>query len=129
MKPDKIKISQSEWDIMEVIWEQSPLSASEIFERLESKTDWNVKTVRSFLDRLVQKQAVKKGKIHGINVFEPIPKRQQCLRKESRSFLDRFFQGNPASMISHFIEHEGLSEEDVSKLQHLLDSKIPTDKK
>ena len=65
MKQSKIKISQSEWEIMEVLWHQSPLSASEIFEMLESKPDWNVKTVRSFLDRLVQKQAVKKVKYMG----------------------------------------------------------------
>ncbi|UCD52478.1 MAG: BlaI/MecI/CopY family transcriptional regulator, partial [Phycisphaerales bacterium] len=85
MKNDPINITPAEWDIMEVLWQQSPLSAAEIHRVLQTQTDWTIKTVRSFLDRLVQKEAVRKQKIHGMNVFKPIPKRSQCLRQESES--------------------------------------------
>ncbi|MEJ2650095.1 MAG: BlaI/MecI/CopY family transcriptional regulator [Sedimentisphaerales bacterium] len=123
MKRDKISISPSEWEIMEILWRQSPLSASEIFEALEGKTTWNNRTVRSFLDRLEQKKAIAKDKKHGVNVYTPLLKREQCLRKESRSFLERFFSGNPVSMMTHFIEKENLSKEQIEKLQQLLETK------
>ena len=123
MKRDKISISPSEWEIMEILWRQSPLSASEIFEALEGKTTWNNRTVRSFLDRLEQKKAIAKDKKHGVNVYPPLLKREQCLRKESRSFLERFFSGNPVSMMTHFIEKENLSKEQIEKLQQLLETK------
>ena len=129
MKSNKVKISQSEWEIMEILWHQSPLSASEVFNVLGPDTHWNVKTVRSFLDRLEQKQAVLKEKVHGINVYKPIPRRHNCLRQESRTFLDRFFQGNPVSMISHFIKQEKLSEADIDRIQKLLESRNTSDKK
>jgi len=121
MKTEPINITPAEWDIMEVLWQQSPLSAAEIYEILQAQTDWTVKTVRSFLDRLVQKEAVQKDKIHGMNVFKPMPKRSQCLRQESESFLQRFFQGNPVSLVRHFVEHESLSDQDIARLQELLD--------
>ncbi|MBN2589025.1 MAG: BlaI/MecI/CopY family transcriptional regulator [Sedimentisphaerales bacterium] len=129
MKKDKITISPSEWEVIEVLWEQSPLSASEIFDALKDQTTWNNRTVRSFLDRLEQKEAVAKEKKHGVNVYKPLLKREQCLRKESRSFLERFFSGNPVSMMSHFIEKEKLSSEQIEKLQKLLETKQKNDKK
>ena len=129
MKRNKIRISRSEWEVMEILWHQAPLSAAEIFEMLEPETTWNTKTVRAFLDRLEQKKAIRKEKIHGINVFKPIPKREHCLRQESSSFLDRFFQGNPVSMMSHFIEREKLSKDEIWRLQQLLDTKCPTEEK
>lgn len=129
MKHDKIRISRSEWEVMEVLWHKAPLSASEIFEMLGPETTWNTKTVRAFLDRLEQKKAIRKAKAHGVNVFKPIPKREHCLRQESRSFLDRFFRGNPVSMMSHFIEREELSKDEIRRLQQLLDTKCPTDEK
>ena len=123
MKPKPINITPAEWDIMEILWQQSPLSAAEIYDALRAQTDWTVKTVRSFLDRLVQKKAVRKDKVHGMNVFEPIPRRSQCLRRESKSFLNRFFQGNPVALVRHFVEQESLSDEDIARLQELLDKK------
>ena len=123
MRNDPINISPAEWDIMEVLWQQSPLSAAEIHRILQTQTDWTIKTVRSFLDRLVQKEAVRKQKIHGMNVFKPIPKRSQCLRQESESFLQRFFQGNPVSLVRHFVEQEPLSDQDIARLQELLEKK------
>ncbi len=116
------KIPPSEWEIMEILWNESPLSAAEIFERMPSDTSWSVKTVRAFLDRLLQKEAVSRRKIHGMLVFEPIVPRTDCLRLESKSFLDRFFHGNPISMIAHFLEEEPLNPEDVERLRSILDN-------
>jgi len=114
------KIPPSEWEIMEVLWSESPLSAAEVFERMPTETSWTVKTVRAFLDRLLQREAISRRKIHGMYVFEPLIRRHDCLRQESQSFLDRFFHGNPISLIAHFIEEENLNEQDVQRLRKLL---------
>ena len=120
------KIPPSEWEIMEILWSESPLCAAEIFERMPSDTSWTVKTVRAFLDRLLQKEAVSRRKIHGMYVFEPVVRRTDCLRQESRSFLDRFFNGSPISMIAHFLEEEQLDEKDVKRLRNILKSRNET---
>jgi len=117
------KIPPSEWEIMEILWGESPLSAAEIFERMGPATSWSVKTVRAFLDRLLQKEAVSRRKIHGMYVFEPLVRRSDCLRLESQSFLDRFFQGNPISLIAHYLEAEQLADADVERLRSLLEKR------
>ena len=122
MQPDQIKIAPTEWEILEILWEHAPLSAAEIYEKLPPENEWNVKAVRAFLDRLLTKTAVKRRKIHGIFVFEPDIERSKCLKWESRSFLDRFFRGNPVSMISHFLQEENLSPEEIARLKKLLET-------
>ena len=108
---------------MEILWSESPLSAAEIAERLPADSGSNVKAVRAFLDRLLQKDAVTRRKIHGMYVFEPLIRREDSLRQESRNFLARFFHGNPISMISHFVENETISEEDMRRLQEMLEKR------
>ena len=48
------QISQSEKIIMDVLWEQAPLAASDIAERVKSE-NWNIRTIKTLLSRLVQK--------------------------------------------------------------------------
>ena len=129
MTKNSARISNAEWEIMETLWRQSPLSASETHENLESNAGWHIKTVRTLLDRLVRKGAVGKKKVHGIYVFSPIPKREQCVREEGSSFLGQFFQGDPVSLFAHFIEHEDLSDADIDKLERMLQAKSSPKKK
>lgn len=48
-------ISESEWEIMTVLWKEAPLTANEIISNLQERTDWKPKTIRSLLDRLVKR--------------------------------------------------------------------------
>ena len=59
------KISESEWAVMKVLWKESPLTANEIVGILTKRSDWKKETVRTFINRLVQKKAIgfeKKGR-------------------------------------------------------------------
>jgi BlaI family penicillinase repressor len=62
------KISEAEMEVMKVLWAESPQTANEIIEKLESTTDWKPKTIRTLINRLVQKEAVsfnqEKGRLY-----------------------------------------------------------------
>ena len=117
------KIPSSEWEIMEVLWVESPLSAAEIQERLAASTSWGVKIVRTFLGRLQRKKGVSRRTIHGTYVFDPVVCRRDCLRLESQSFIDRFFDGNSVSLVVHLLEEEHLNNADVARLRSLLEKR------
>ena len=115
------KLSNLEWKIMEVLWAQSPLSASEVHEMLPKQHDAHVKTVRSLLDRMLKKEAVSREKKHGVWVFLPASDREACLMNESRSFLQRFFRAQPVPLIAHLVQNDMLSDEDLRELRTLID--------
>ncbi len=116
-------ISAAEWTIMQVLWREAPLSAIEVVEALEGQSDWHPKTIRTLLGRLVAKGALCREKRGGALRFSPIVTEEQCVRDESRTFLERCFAGMAQPMLAHFIEHEHLSSEDIAALRAMLDRK------
>lgn len=122
------KISESEWEVMNAVWEQPGRSASEVCEAL-SEQNWKANTVRTFLDRLVRKNALKVERKEGIGRYFPAWSREECIRQESESFLQRVFQGATGSLLLHFAENSKLSPDDMKELGQILKTKKTEPKK
>lgn len=118
-------ISESEWVIMEALWESSPQTASEVTKTLRSSMDWAENTVRTLLTRLVEKGALKTGEnVSGTRTFIPAVKREACVRAESQSFLDRIFGGAAKPLLVHFAQNSKLTAEEIKELKKLLDERL-----
>ena len=98
----EIRISEAEWRLMEALWESGELAPAQIIKQLEGSTDWNHRTIRSLLSRLVSKGAVSRSKETGTNLYRAEVSREECIRKESDSFVNRVFQGDVRSLLDHF---------------------------
>lgn len=116
-------ISDAEWEVMKVLWEQHPLTAAEIIERL-SDHHWKPKTVKTLISRLVQKKAIDFHKRSRAYAYYPIVDQKACIREESRSFLNRIYGGSLKPMLVHFLEDEQLSEDEIKELKQLLEQRI-----
>ncbi|SDC15795.1 BlaI family transcriptional regulator, penicillinase repressor [Terribacillus halophilus] len=115
-------ISESEWEIMKVLWENAPLTANEVVEAL-AKADWKPKTIRTLLDRLTKKKVVGVNKEHRVYSFYPLYAESECQRAEAKSFIDRIYGGTMKSMLAQFIEEDALSEEEMMELRQMLEKK------
>ena len=118
-----IKISDAEWQVMTVVWAKAPVPASEIVEALSKQTGWHARTIRTLLDRLVRKKALKilpEGKRY---LYQPLITMKEGVRQESQSFLKRVFGGEPAAMLLHLVGEAKLSKEEIKKLKAILERK------
>jgi BlaI family transcriptional regulator, penicillinase repressor len=119
---DAPKISDSEWAVMELLWDHSPRTASEIAKALRKKTSWAENTVRTLLTRLVEKGALKvQDQTGSPKLYSPAVKREACVKAESESFLDRIFQGAAKPLLVHFAKNARLTPDEVKELKKLLD--------
>ena len=118
-----VRISESEWQVMSMAWERSPIAASDIVEALARRTGWHTRTIRTLIDRLVKKGALKSALYGNRYLYEPVLSMEACVRQESRSFLQRVFSGNPASMILYLVKESKLSNEEIKELKRLLTQK------
>jgi len=119
---DAPKISESEWAVMEVLWDHSPRTASEIAKSLRKKTSWAENTVRTLLTRLVEKRALEvQDQAGSAKLYSPAVKREACVRAESESFLDRIFQGASKPLLVHFARNARLNPDEVRELKRILD--------
>ena len=116
-------ISDSEWKVMEVAWDMSPVLASEIVQALIDDTNWNPKTIHTLIRRLVAKGALKAKKEKTYYLYSASISQSECIKKESTTFIQKYFKGSFHMMITNFINDEDLSEKDIDELQKLLDSK------
>ena len=70
-------ISESEWSVMEALWEQAPQTATEVTRTLKPTMNWADNTVRTLLTRLVDKGALKTAENEsGTRTFLPAVKRE-----------------------------------------------------
>ncbi|NNC99440.1 MAG: BlaI/MecI/CopY family transcriptional regulator [Gammaproteobacteria bacterium] len=114
------RISESEKMVMEVLWQESPLSSSEVVARL-SDQDWNEKTVKTFLNRLMKKQVVSYQKDGRRYLYSPTVAREDFLAAESEGFLNKVFKGDMKELLTTFVQSERLSRHELAYLKELLD--------
>lgn len=116
-------ISESEWEVMKVLWKNAPLTASEVISSIQKQTDWNHKTVRTLLDRLSKKKVIGVNKEQKVYTFFPLYSEDDCQRAEAQSFIQRIYGGTMKSMLVQFLEEDSLSEEDIKELRSILEEK------
>ena len=117
------KISESEWLVMRVLWSKSPLAAQEVFEQLDATTKWKPKTIKTLIDRLVKKSAVKYEKEGRRYLYYPAVGRDECVRTERQSFVKRVYGGISKPMLAAFLEDAELSAKDIAELKDILEQK------
>jgi BlaI family penicillinase repressor len=116
------RISEAEWEVMEVLWRTHPLTAIEVVRELSHKA-WKDLTIRSMLGRLVRKKAVAYDADGKTYHYRPLVTREQCVQKMSQSFLERFFEGATASLLIHFVEKKNLTRKELAELEAILQQK------
>ena len=117
------RVSESEQIVMEILWQESPLSSSEVVSRLHDQ-GWNEKTVKTFLNRLVKKQVVSFTRDGRRYLYSPCVAREDVLSEESSGFLNRVFQGDMKQLLATFVQNKQLSNEELDYLKRLLDSEV-----
>ena len=117
------KITDTEWEIMRIVWARHPLTASEVLEQLVAvDPSWHPKTARTLLARLVQKKALGYEARGRAYVYSPQVTEAEALRTASASFLERFFGGSLQPMLAHFVGQQRLSKAEVAELTKLLNA-------
>jgi len=116
----KMRISQSELDVMSVLWVQNPLAASDVADALESSKDWNIRTVKTLLSRLVEKGALATQQEGRRYLYSPLLTKDQYATSAARKLSDRLFGGRAAPLVAHLAKGDGLSPADIADLEAIL---------
>ena len=125
----QVQISDAEWCVMQVVWDEEPVTAAEVIASLGETRDWNHRTIRTLLARLVEKGALTYD-VDGVRyIYRSAVSRGECVRHESRSFASKVFGGDVQALLTHFVEDTPLSREELQQLRQLLDAKQPTKRK
>lgn len=119
------RISEAELAIMEALWRESPLTATDVAARVANDREWSLTTVKTLLSRLVSKKAVSHNVDGRRFLYSPLVERSAYVSGESRRLVDRFFGGKLMPLVAHLAEQEQLSADEIAEIQRLLGEKKP----
>lgn len=113
-------ISASELKIMQILWREAPLGASDIAGRLRDDTGWSPTTVKTLLARLVEKGALGTESEGRRYLYRPLVVETTYRAGAARQFVEQMFGGRTAPLVAHLAEGDGLSAEDLEELEDLI---------
>lgn len=121
-----MNITKSEQIILNVLWNDSPLTVGQIIERTQANTDWHENTIKTMLIRLTKKQAVMRVKDGKRFFYSPAVSKDKILTEESEGFLTRFFDGKMAPFFAHFAKNKKISKHELEEIESIL-NKLKSD--
>lgn len=121
------KISDSEFEVMKIIWEIYPVRAKQINELLSTKKDWTEQTIKTLINRLLKKDAISFKKEGRTYLYYPLINEKDYVNRESTSFLQKFYDGSLNAMFSYFIKDKDLSKNDIEELKKILAEGVQDD--
>lgn len=117
------KISDSEWEIMKVIWKEPNCTAQFIIGQLKDTQKWKPKTIKTLISRLIDKNIIGFEQFGREYKYYSLVNEDECRKAESESFLHKVYSGSLKSMLLNFIEEENLSKEDIEDLKSILNER------
>jgi predicted transcriptional regulator len=117
----KVRIHDTEWDLLEALWTSGRATAREVTEALSDKRGWAVSTTKTLLDRMVEKGLVHARQVGNVWEYTPAVKRAEARRTAWSEFLSKAFGGSAAPAL-HFLARDAkLSKKERAELRSLLE--------
>ena len=117
------RIADSEWRVMQVLWEHGPQTANGVVSTLSGEVKWKPRTIKTLISRLVKKGAVKVTEEGYRYRYSAAVDESACVRSETKSFVRRVYQGAMKPALAAFIEDADLSDKEIDDIQNILNQK------
>jgi len=121
MKEITTSITDAEVEVLQILWRQAPLTAQEIIDNLESDGSSHPKTVKTLINRLLNKGAIGFKEENRKYLYYPVVKKKDFYGVKTESFLNKFFDGELSPLVSFFSRHKKLTAKEVAEIRKLLD--------
>ncbi len=120
-KKSTVELTEAEWEIIKVVWEQEPCAAGTVQEALADTKGWTYTTVKLTMDRMVVKGFLGINKIRNLQLFHSCITEAQARGNELRKMLKRAFGGTLTPMLKYLVEHEGLSADEADDMRTFIE--------
>ena len=116
-------LSRAEWSVMKIVWDRGEVIVRDVLDALAKERGWARNTVRTMLERLVNKGYVERRQVGPLDFFKPKIPRARAVREAVRDFADRVFDGAVAPFVTYFIESRDIDPDELDALQKALAQK------
>lgn len=119
-------ISDSEWEIMRIIWTIESVSSTKIIQELQAKKDWSESTIKTLLRRLVNKNLLNTTKEGRHFVYSAKVNQAQVMTEAAQELLDRMCNMHKGEVILQLLADSPISKSDLAKMKQVINQKEKT---
>ncbi|MBU5344119.1 MULTISPECIES: CopY/TcrY family copper transport repressor [Bacillaceae] len=117
------KITDSEWEVMRVVWTLNEATSNDIIDVLEKKKDWKPATTKTFIGRLVKKGILETKKQGKRYIYSAKISEGESIRNNLDDFLDNICNRDRGKTIANMISKSTLSHDDIALLKRVIENK------
>lgn len=117
---EALTLTNSEWYVLDCLWEQSPMTVMELVAVLGDRVGWAKSTTITTLRRMEDKGLVRCQLEGRTRRYSPQVEREKAVIRETKSFLDKVYRGSVGLMVSAMAQDQALSKEEIEELYAIL---------
>jgi BlaI family penicillinase repressor len=116
-----VRLTESEWQIMNALWQRHPATAREIAALLPGDVQWAHTTIKTMLTRLATKGAVREAKRGHVSLYAPLVTQEEARRTSLRVLVKQAFGGTLEPFLSFLAIDKSLTPGQRRQLERLLE--------
>lgn len=114
------KISDAEMQVLQALWDEAPMGATDLAEKIGGANGWSLATVKTLLSRLLAKGAIKAESEGRRFRYRPVVKRETVAGRQAGRMVERLFGGRVSPLVAQLAEQRDLDPEDIAELEALV---------
>ncbi len=116
-KMEEILLGESEFDLMELIWDMAPVSSGELVALCDERFAWKKSTVYTMLRRLCDKEIIRNDN----SIITYIVDKEKVQRYQSENLVRKNFGGSLSLFVNSFLGDRSISREEAQKLIDMIE--------
>lgn len=113
---EKVKLTDTEWKIMMLLWKEQPLTCRQMEDALKDDTGWSRHTIISFLKRMIEKKYIYMEEANPARLYYPLIDKDATVLQEARSFAKKLFNGKMGLLVSSLADSEDITAEEINSM-------------
>ena len=118
----RLSISEGEWDLLQVLWDEERATAREVTRALAATRGWARTTVKTLLDRMVDKGLVGARRVGNVVEYRAAVRPEEARRSAWRRFVGAAFGGALSPALEFIAQDARLTPKQRDELRRLLDA-------
>ncbi len=123
MARKRTELTEGEWFIMQAVWNNEPCAAPTVQEELEKQTRWSYSTVKTMMDRMVNKGLLRTQRVRNLVLYISTVTMKDAQGGEIMRAMRRAFDGAFTPMMQFLLDSHSLSKDELDKLEAMIRSK------
>lgn len=115
-----VQVTDAESKILMLLWEQSPMTMTQITNALKDITGWDKHAVISLLKRMLKKGSIRMDDVKPAKLYYPLVSKEEAQLDQTQTFLGKIFEGKPVRMMSAMVQSGQLSVDEIDEIMQML---------